>query len=161
MVLRGDGFTQWSAPLPILSLLMRRRSVGGLASVDDLGDGSKSCLLSEKLLHLLEYTGKDLKLVRMGVLLREMENENLLDYLDVCLDFIDQSRKEGSVLVHCFVGVSRSDHYSISDENRTFITRRCEPFFFFPLTSLILDYQANLKANYSSQPLMRLLLFGD
>ncbi|XP_008226718.1 PREDICTED: probable dual specificity protein phosphatase DDB_G0269404 isoform X2 [Prunus mume] len=108
MVLRGDGFTQWSAPLPILSLLMRRRSVGGLASVDDLGDGSKSCLLSEKLLHLLEYTGKDLKLVRMGVLLREMENENLLDYLDVCLDFIDQSRKEGSVLVHCFVGVSRS-----------------------------------------------------
>ncbi|KAI7998383.1 Dual specificity protein phosphatase 12 [Camellia lanceoleosa] len=44
----------------------------------------------------------------MAVPLRDTENENLLDYLDVCLDFIDKSRKEGSVLVHCFAGVSRS-----------------------------------------------------
>ncbi|XP_021893356.1 dual specificity protein phosphatase 12-like isoform X2 [Carica papaya] len=44
----------------------------------------------------------------MAVPIRDMENENLLDYLDVCLDFVDQSRKEGAVLVHCFAGVSRS-----------------------------------------------------
>jgi dual specificity phosphatase 12 len=36
-----------------------------------------------------------------------MESEDLLDYLDVCLDFIEKSRKEGAVLVHCFAGVSR------------------------------------------------------
>lgn len=39
--------------------------------------------------------------------IKDTESENLLDYLDVCLDFIDQSRKEGGVLVHCFAGVSR------------------------------------------------------
>ncbi|KAL1146284.1 hypothetical protein V6Z11_A11G362000 [Gossypium hirsutum] len=44
----------------------------------------------------------------MAVPIRDMESENLLDYLDACIDFIDRSRKEGSVLVHCFAGVSRS-----------------------------------------------------
>ncbi|KAL6282657.1 hypothetical protein ACE6H2_013586 [Prunus campanulata] len=80
-------------------------SVGGSAYV---GDGSKSCLLSDKLSYSLERAGKDLKLVRMGVPLRDTDDENLLDYLDVCVDFIDESRKKGSVLVHCFAGVSRS-----------------------------------------------------
>ncbi|PIN02155.1 Phosphoprotein phosphatase [Handroanthus impetiginosus] len=70
--------------------------------------GSKSSLSPDKLLYSLEYAGKDLKFVRMAVPLRDMENEDLLDYLDVCLDFIEESRKEGSVLVHCFAGVSRS-----------------------------------------------------
>ncbi|MFS7985406.1 putative phosphoric monoester hydrolase [Helianthus anomalus] len=37
-----------------------------------------------------------------------MESENLMDSLEVCLDFIDESRKTGLVLVHCFAGVSRS-----------------------------------------------------
>lgn len=44
----------------------------------------------------------------MAVPLRDTESENLLDYLQVCVDFIERSRKEGSVLVHCFAGVSRS-----------------------------------------------------
>ncbi|VVA37554.1 Hypothetical predicted protein [Prunus dulcis] len=105
-------FSEWKKGLTIPTKEIKKvytgGSVGGSASVDDSGDGSKSCLLSDKLLYLLEYAGKDLKLVRMGVPLRDMENENLLDYLDVCLDFIDKSRKEGSVLVHCFAGVSRS-----------------------------------------------------
>ncbi|XP_061997302.1 uncharacterized protein LOC133715016 [Rosa rugosa] len=74
---------------------------GGASASEDDGSGGK-------LLYLLEYAGKDLKLVRMGVPVRDMESENLLDYLEVCLDFIDKSRKEGSVLVHCFAGVSRS-----------------------------------------------------
>ncbi|VVA27177.1 PREDICTED: dual specificity [Prunus dulcis] len=39
-----------------------------------------------------------------GSRLRDMDDDNLLDYLDVCVDFID---KKGSVLVHCFAGVSR------------------------------------------------------
>jgi len=43
----------------------------------------------------------------MAVPLRDTESENLLDYLQVCVDFIERSRKEGSVLVHCFAGVSR------------------------------------------------------
>ncbi|KAJ0526246.1 putative protein-tyrosine phosphatase [Helianthus annuus] len=37
-----------------------------------------------------------------------MESENLLDSLKVCLDFIDESRKTGSILVHCFAGVDHS-----------------------------------------------------
>ncbi|BFG40172.1 hypothetical protein CerSpe_264450 [Prunus speciosa] len=80
-------------------------SVGGSTSV---GDGSKTCLLSDKLSYSLERAGKDLKLERMGVPLRDADDENLLDYLDVCVDFIDKGRKKGSVLVHCFAGVSRS-----------------------------------------------------
>ncbi|CAL5351754.1 unnamed protein product [Camellia sinensis] len=65
-------------------------------------------LVTKKLLYSLEYAGNDLKLVRMAVPLRDTENENLLEYLDVCLDVIDKSRKEGSMLVHCFAGVSKS-----------------------------------------------------
>ncbi|ONH94849.1 hypothetical protein PRUPE_7G035100 [Prunus persica] len=55
-------------------------SVGGSTSV---GDGSKTCLFSDKLSYSLERAGKDLKLERMGVPLRDMDDENLLDYLDV------------------------------------------------------------------------------
>ncbi|KAJ0623194.1 putative phosphoric monoester hydrolase [Helianthus annuus] len=48
----------------------------------------------------------------MAVPLRDMESENLLDSLEVRLDFIDESRKTGSVLVHCFAGVSRSSNFA-------------------------------------------------
>ncbi|KAK2991449.1 hypothetical protein RJ640_012057 [Escallonia rubra] len=100
-------FTDWCSSLSIPTKEIRKVYVGGSGSGEDQGDGSKSSLPVEKLLYSLEYAGKDLKLVRMAVPLRDMESENLLDYLDVCLDFIDKSRKEGSVLVHCFAGVSR------------------------------------------------------
>ncbi|KAI5317696.1 hypothetical protein L3X38_037403 [Prunus dulcis] len=98
-------------------------SVGGSTSV---GDGSKTSLLSDKLSCLLERAGKDLKLERMGVPLRDMDDENLLAYLDVCVDFIDKGRKKGSFLVHCFAGISRRlTAYAISDlggrmKSRTF-----------------------------------------
>lgn len=79
-------------------------------------DGSwKKSLTPGKLLYSLEHAGPDLKLVRMGVPLRDTEDEDLLDYLDACLDFIDQGRKEGSVLVHCFAGVSRRYAFSFWD----------------------------------------------
>ncbi|RCV36367.1 hypothetical protein SETIT_7G313200v2 [Setaria italica] len=39
-----------------------------------------------------------------GTLMRV--EENLLDHLEPCLDFIDDGRKVGNVLVHCFAGVS-------------------------------------------------------
>ncbi|KAJ9185003.1 hypothetical protein P3X46_004683 [Hevea brasiliensis] len=99
-------FTEWRSGLTIPAKEIKKVYVGG--SENDLGDGSKSSLSPDKLLYSLEYAGKDLKLVRMAVPIRDMESEDLLDYLDVCLDFIDRSRKEGSVLVHCFAGVSRS-----------------------------------------------------
>lgn len=104
-------FTEWRSSLMIPSKEIKKvyvgRSGGICSGHDDGGDGSRSSLSPEKLLYSLEYAGKDLKLVRMAVPIRDMESENLLDYLDVCLDFIDRSRKEGSVLVHCFAGVSR------------------------------------------------------
>ncbi|GLJ48420.1 hypothetical protein SUGI_1022050 [Cryptomeria japonica] len=61
-----------------------------------------------KLLYNLELVGPELNILRMGVPLRDMENENLLDYLDTCLGFIERGRREGAILVHCFAGVSRS-----------------------------------------------------
>ncbi|GFP95549.1 dual specificity protein phosphatase 12 [Phtheirospermum japonicum] len=93
-------FSEWRSGLSIPTKEIRKVYVGD--------SGSKSSLSPDKLLYSLEHAGKDLKFVRMGVPLRDMESEDLLDYLDVCLDFIEDSRKEGSVLVHCFAGVSRS-----------------------------------------------------
>lgn len=72
------------------------------------GDESpKNSLAREKLLYMKEHAGPDLKLVCMAVPLKDTEDEDLLDYLEVCLDFIEEGRSQGSVLVHCFAGVSR------------------------------------------------------
>lgn len=100
-------FTEWRSGLVIPTKEIRKVFVGGSGTEDDRNDGSKSSLAPEKQLYSLEYAGKDFKFLRMAVPLRDTESENLLDYLDVCLDFIDKSRTEGSVLVHCFAGVSR------------------------------------------------------
>lgn len=104
-------FSEWRSGLTFPTKEIKKvyvgGSEGGSASEDDSGNGSNTSLMMGKLLYSLEYAGKDLKSVRMAVPLRDMESEDLLDYLDVCLDFIDKSRKEGSVLVHCFAGVSR------------------------------------------------------
>ncbi|KAL5720254.1 hypothetical protein ACHQM5_012933 [Ranunculus cassubicifolius] len=91
-------FSEWKSEIVIPVKEIRKQYFAGSESEDK----------KEKLLCLVEYAGKELKLVRMAVPLRDMERENLLDYLDVCLDFIDSSRKIGGVLVHCFAGVSRS-----------------------------------------------------
>lgn len=100
-------FSEWRSGISIPCKEIRKVYVGDLGSEDVSHDMSKSSLSPDKLLYSLEYAGKDLKIVRMAVPLRDMESENLLDYLDACLDFIEDSRKEGSVLVHCFAGVSR------------------------------------------------------
>ncbi|XAR68402.1 Phosphoprotein phosphatase [Bertholletia excelsa] len=101
-------FCEWRSGLVIPTKEIRKVYVGDLGPESDSGDGSKTALSPGKLLYALEYAGKDLKFVRMGVPIKDTEGANLLDYLEVCLDFIDKSRKEGSVLVHCFAGVSRS-----------------------------------------------------
>ena len=51
-----------------------------------------------------------LEVVRMVVPLKDTKNEDLLDYLKVYINFIDRSKKEGSILVHCFARVSRRFH---------------------------------------------------
>lgn len=95
-------FSDWRAEVLISTQEVRKVFAG------EAGDGlAKNSLPPEKLLYVLELAGPDLKLVRMAVPLRDTEDENLLDYLEVCLDYIDQGRKEGAVLVHCFAGVSR------------------------------------------------------
>lgn len=100
-------FAEWRTGLSIPTKEIRKVYAKSSGSDGDHGDNSGISKSSEKILCLLEYAGKDLKLVRMAVPLRDMERENLLDYLDVCLDFIHENRKQGSVLVHCFAGVSR------------------------------------------------------
>nr|DAD42854.1 TPA_asm: hypothetical protein HUJ06_001084 [Nelumbo nucifera] len=105
-------FTEWRSSIIIPAKEIRKvfvvGSEGASSSEDDVDNGLKKSSPPEKLLYSLEYAGKDLKFVRMATPLRDMENEDLLDYLDVCLDFIHENRKEGAVLVHCFAGVSRS-----------------------------------------------------
>uniref|UniRef100_A0ACD5YC15 Uncharacterized protein n=1 Tax=Avena sativa TaxID=4498 RepID=A0ACD5YC15_AVESA len=72
-------------------------------------DGAPSSAVSPgRLMRVVQRTGEGLRVTRMAVPLRDTEEENLLDHLEPCLDFIDEGRKEGSVLVHCFAGVSRS-----------------------------------------------------
>ncbi|KAL9232637.1 hypothetical protein vseg_007723 [Gypsophila vaccaria] len=100
-------FTEWRTSLVIPAKEIRQE-FAGFSKSDGEDCWSKSALSPDKLVYNLEYAGKDLKVVRMAVALKDTEDENLLDYLDVCLDFIDEGRKQGSVLVHCFAGVSRS-----------------------------------------------------
>jgi len=95
-------FSEWRPSLSIPA-----KEITKVHVADAEAGAAKSALSPDKLLYSLEYAGRDLKLVRMAVPLRDTENENLLDYLEVCIDFIDRGRKEGSVLVHCFAGVSR------------------------------------------------------
>ncbi|XP_020595690.1 dual specificity protein phosphatase 12 [Phalaenopsis equestris] len=96
-------FSDWRADVSIRTQEVRKVFAG------EAGQGlAKNSLSPEKLLYVLEHAGPGLKLLRMAVPLRDTEDENLLDYLDICLDFIDQGRKDGAVLVHCFAGVSRS-----------------------------------------------------
>ncbi|KAF2620707.1 hypothetical protein F2Q68_00042372 [Brassica cretica] len=55
----------------------------------------------------------------MAVFAYDEEWENLLDFFDICLDFIDAGRKEKGVLVHCFAGESRSASMVIAYLMRT------------------------------------------
>ncbi|KAG7549440.1 Dual specificity phosphatase catalytic domain [Arabidopsis thaliana x Arabidopsis arenosa] len=80
---------------------------------------TESSLPSGNLLYSLEHTGKDLKFTRMVVFAYDQEWENLLDLIDICLDFIDAGRKEKGVLVHCFAGQSRSASMVIAYLMRT------------------------------------------
>ncbi|KAK8941828.1 Dual specificity protein phosphatase [Platanthera guangdongensis] len=96
-------FSDWRSDVSIPTQEVKKVFAG------EAGHGTaKSSLSPEKLIYALELAGPGFKLLRMAVPLRDTEEENLLDYLDACLDFIDQGRKEGAILVHCFAGVSRS-----------------------------------------------------
>ncbi|KAG2683625.1 hypothetical protein I3843_10G040500, partial [Carya illinoinensis] len=87
-------FSEWRWTLVIPRKSRRFMLVASMTAVE-------SSLSPGKLLYSLEYAGKDLKLVRMAVPVSDMESEDLLDHLDVCLISL-------IVLVHCFAGVSRS-----------------------------------------------------
>lgn len=106
-------FSDWRSDVSILTKDVEKVYIDGSKicskPYDDRFDAmaSKNVLSSEKLLYSLELVGPELTLVRMAIPLRDMEEENLLDHLDVCLDFIEKGKKEGAVLVHCFAGVSR------------------------------------------------------
>jgi hypothetical protein len=60
-------------------------------------------------MRVVERAGDELRVTRMAVPLRDTE-ENLLDHLELCLDFIEEGRKVGNVLVHCFAGYRGGRH---------------------------------------------------
>lgn len=93
-------FSEWRPGMSIPTEEIEQVHVAG-------GESPKRSLAPDKLLYSKERAGPDLKLVRMAMPLKDTEDEDLLDYLDVCLDFIEEGRRGGSVLVHCFAGVSR------------------------------------------------------
>ena len=104
-------FSDWKASISIQSEEIRQvfagESVTPSGSDDEADFSPKKAFPGGKLLYSLQLTGPEMKIVRLAVPLRDMEEENLLDRLDICLDFIEKGRKEGSILVHCFAGVSR------------------------------------------------------
>ncbi|RLN18388.1 hypothetical protein C2845_PM02G27040 [Panicum miliaceum] len=61
------------------------------------------------LMRVVERAGGELRVTRMAVPLRDTE-ENLLDHLELCLDFIEEGRKVGNVLVHYFAGYRGGRH---------------------------------------------------
>ncbi|XP_010490926.1 PREDICTED: tyrosine-protein phosphatase yvh1-like [Camelina sativa] len=93
------------------SKVIKEVYVGGNGDDDDQEGrefARESALPSGNLLYSIEQTGKNLNFTRMVVFAHDKEWENLLDFFDLCLDFIDAGRKEKGVLVHCFAGQSRS-----------------------------------------------------
>ena len=101
-------FSEWRREILIPTEEIRKVYVGGSGTEDDSGDGSKSSLAPEKVLYSLETGGNYLKLVMIAVPFKDTKCEYLLDYLVFCLYFVSRSRKEASVLVHCYAGVSGS-----------------------------------------------------
>ena len=71
------------------------------------GAPSAAAVPPRTLMRVVERAWPGLRVTRMAVPLRDTKEEDLLDRLDPCLDFIDEGRKVGNVLVHCFAGVSR------------------------------------------------------
>ncbi|GAQ83072.1 Dual specificity phosphatase [Klebsormidium nitens] len=45
---------------------------------------------------------------RLELSVKDDEDQNLLDHLPECIDFIEEGRAKGGVLVHCVAGISRS-----------------------------------------------------
>ncbi|XP_072976323.1 uncharacterized protein [Typha angustifolia] len=93
-------FSEWRPGIEIPAEEIKKVFVGDVSP--------KRSLAPEKLLYSLQRAGPEMRLVRMAVPLRDTEEEDLLDYLEACLEFIEEGRREGAVLVHCFAGVSRS-----------------------------------------------------
>lgn len=44
---------------------------------------------------------------RLELSVKDDEDQNLLDHLPECIQFIEEGRAQGAVLVHCVAGVSR------------------------------------------------------
>uniref|UniRef100_A0A0E0R3V3 protein-tyrosine-phosphatase n=1 Tax=Oryza rufipogon TaxID=4529 RepID=A0A0E0R3V3_ORYRU len=91
-----------------------------------------SAVAPGRLLRVVERAGVGLRVTRMAVPLRDTEEENLLDHLEPCLDFIDEGRKEGNVLeggerpcpLLCWGLKECYHHRCLSYENRTKISGR-------------------------------------
>ncbi|XP_039037840.1 dual specificity protein phosphatase 1B-like isoform X2 [Hibiscus syriacus] len=80
-----------------------------------LGDASnKSALKSSNVTHILTVANLSVpsypnEFVYKIIEVTDREDTNLMRYFDECFGFIDEARRLGSgVLVHCFMGISRS-----------------------------------------------------
>jgi len=89
------------------SLSKKTRSEGDLARISSSESGVSGPGIETGYCSV-ETTGRRSQITRMKVLLNDDPTENLLDRLEACLEFIDKAREQGTILVHCMAGVSRS-----------------------------------------------------
>lgn len=89
------------------SLSKKTRSEGDLARISSSENGVSGPGIETGYCSV-ETTGRRSQITRMKVLLNDDPTENLLDRLEACLEFIDKAREQGTILVHCMAGVSRS-----------------------------------------------------
>jgi len=101
----------------------------------------KSTLQKENITHILNLRGgKKLFPKEFTYLIFEdivdMPNQDILTYFPQCIEFIEEGRKSGGVLIHCAAGVSRSATivcaYLMATENLTLTeaieeVRKCRP----------------------------------
>jgi len=80
---------------------------------------NKDCLDERKITHIITI-GKGLTMPYQEhykykfIDILDWEQENIMQYFDGCIEFIEEGRSQGAVLIHCAAGVSRSATITIA-----------------------------------------------
>lgn len=104
-----------------LDLFKMNQIIPRLYLSDDIAARNKDLLAKHKISHILNVTVNipnkyDTEIVYMKLTILDMENQNIRQYFDEAIEFIDNALKDknNSVLVHCNAGISRSASFVIA-----------------------------------------------